>query len=226
MESTAAQEIIDDRMVKLLGKLPQICPKIKKLYKETQVSTGPGMDDKTCYVCNRTLAQQDKVVNILTDVTSAMNKVGDILVNIFKTTNVTWKSCHSLCSACFVMIDRFDNLQSELSRIEAEMISSLSTSQQVREQRFLYGEMTNCKLPVWLLTQHVDLLARNLPPVDSHNISIPSQLPCLDISVTREQLDGLNLAICGLDGQQLVQLDQLLQYSPIIYVMMHDICLT
>ena len=234
MEHTAAQEFIEDRMVNILEKLPQICPRIKNISKETGLETVCGKNDNNCYVCNKILVSaEEKVVNILSDVTSRMNSVIDILSTIFKTSNVTTDSNHYLCSACFVMIDRFDNLQAELGRIEAEMSNNLATSQQLREQRFLYGEQKDCNQNVWLSgisvrlnqdePQPVNLLTRNYPSVNYHTLSIPSQLPDIDIILNTSQLDSLNFAISDHNGQPVVQLDHLLQHSPLFSLSHHNL---
>ena len=151
-----SQEIIEDRVEQLLSKLPQICPKLKKVSNTTQLDSVLGKEGNSnnisCYVCNKELSNDDeKVVNILTDMTSRMNSVGNILGTIFKTSSVTWDSCY-LCCACFVIIDRYDNLRAELTRIEAEMGSSLFTTQQEREVRFLFGNKTSYKpdKEIWL----------------------------------------------------------------------------
>ena len=127
------------------------------------------------------------MVNIHTDMTSRLNNIGNILGTIFKMRSVTWNNSF-LCCACFVIIDHYDNLLTELTRIEAEMISSLSSSQQERESRYLFDELTGFK-QIWLSqvsvsvtsgsasqyeSQLVDLLSRDLPTVTTADISIPS----------------------------------------------------
>ena len=92
-----SQGHIEDRVHKLLSKLPQICPKLKKVSNTSQLNGENGKagnyKEKSCYVCNKGLDQDDeKVVNILTDVTSRMNSVGNILGTIFKTSSRIQKS--------------------------------------------------------------------------------------------------------------------------------------
>ena len=229
-------------MAELVSKLPQIYPKIRRITKSSpshmSCTEEKGIQrsekDSFCYVCDKSVAKDgpEKTVNILTDITSRMNRVSNVLGLILKTSYVT-ENTSCLCISCFASIDQYDNLQCELSSLEIDMVRRLATSQQEREARYIYGEMNETEhvdmQNVWLsrvsvrVTQdsaqsdlHEDrvISRQDLPTVQDENIAIASHLPEVDICIEESQIQLLGLAVSNLDGNCIVPLTHLLQLSP------------
>lgn len=231
-EAVVPEKHVESKMNELLEKLPQLCPKVQRVESSGEVSNSRVEDrsvDINCFICNSVLLQKrDKQIHIMSDLTSRMTSVKNILNNIIKR-EVTEGS---LCVYCYKNIDSYEQLHAELARLESDLVGKLTVSQKLREASFSFDEnvLKQNGGPIWLNKveisvllnsedendynrQAIDLRSSNLPTLDPTNISIPSLLPRVQLIVHPEVFSTLKLAM-SVNGQPLVELEQLLKHSP------------